>query len=215
MKHKDKKKGIKLDALGEIGNIGAGKAGVALSKILNRDVSMSTPFIDLSYKPPEDSFPEEWYSKDELVVVTLSTASDHNFDLYCLFDKKSADNLLKLMFTNFIKKESVEDYTTLERSLLKEIGSILLLQYISALNKLLKVDNVATYPHIFTGKLRDIISASKTTANVGRCQSEKDTYVVNLNVFTIEEEVSATITIVPCEDTIPRFLQSLGIENKE
>ena len=202
---------IQLDALGELGNIGAGKAGVALSKFLARDVSMSLPHTSVITGSPLKAFSEEFLKEKEVTLITLSTVLPSTFDLYCAVTKESIDKLLQLMFHEPEIAEKIKSYHRTYLSLIKEIGSILLIQYVTALNKYLNVEHTITNPHIFIGSMKENIEeAIKEKAIICRELNER-TISIKLSIFTVEENISFELIIVPCKDTINTFLDALNI----
>ena len=201
---------LQKDALGEIGNIGAGKAAVALSKFLARDVSMSLPELEIIKKPPIESFKQELFSKNDIALITLSTIKPSKFDLFCVIEKESVDKLLRIMIKNPEIKPEMSQYHPIYKSLIKEVGSILLIQYVSALNKHLKIENILTYPNIYFGKLKQCLEKAKNKG-VLVCDRYEKTITVRLRIFTVEENISFELIISPCGYTVSKFLEALNI----
>ena len=79
---------FQLDALREVGNMGAGHAAVALTQVLNRSTYMSIPNVALDrvksiyklVKMPTDQ---------DLAIISLNTVSDLKYSLLIFFDKES------------------------------------------------------------------------------------------------------------------------------
>ena len=123
-----------LDALQEIGNIGAGHSATALSQLLNRKVDMSVPravicsIEEFSTKVLHD--PEE-----PLVAVLSETSGDVGMLLVGLFYTQTIRRLMWIM-----RKQKFEDdlleISSIDRSFICEIGNILLLNYVAAINDL-------------------------------------------------------------------------------
>ena len=88
-----------LDALQEVGNIGAGHAAVALTQFLNRSTYMSIPNVALDHvesihrlvKMPSDQ---------DLAIISLNTVSDLKYSLLVFFEKESVDKIIDLMTTS-------------------------------------------------------------------------------------------------------------------
>ena len=87
-----------LDALQEVGNIGAGNAAIALTHFLNRSTYMSIPnvevntvenLVDLVKMPKEE----------KLAIVSLETIQDLCYTLLVFFDENSIQRIIDLMIT--------------------------------------------------------------------------------------------------------------------
>ena len=83
---------FQLDALQEVGNIGAGSSAVALTQFLNRATYMSIPNVALDkldtltkhIKMPEDK---------DVVIVSLETITDLMYNLLVFFDENSVTKI--------------------------------------------------------------------------------------------------------------------------
>ena len=81
-----------FDVLKEIGNIGAGNAATALSKLINKKVDMSVPVVKLC---DFDEITEFVGSEDTIMVgILLGIEGDINGMMMFLFDKASCSNLV-------------------------------------------------------------------------------------------------------------------------
>jgi len=201
---------LQKDALGELGNIGAGKAGVALSKFLARDVSMSLPNLEIVNEIPIKAFQKQLFDEKEVALIMLSTIQPTTFDLFCVITKESVDKLLKIMFKEPEINTKMVRYRPIYHSLIKEIGSILLMQYISALNKHLRVEHKITYPRAYFGALIDGINKA-IKENAITCNTKEKTATVRLKIFTVEENITFDLIIAPCGDTIQKFLKAMHL----
>ncbi len=210
-KFKDMKSGMNrlhVDSLGELGNIGAGASLRALSKFLNREVSMSLPYIheipanDLKNKI---IFNKDLYNEEEVAFISVEVCKPHPFYMICIITKPDSHKLLSIIFPNLKEVESINDYSLIQKSLLKEIGSILIIQYIVAINKLLGVEHEVHAPILNIGKISEIISDiyNGETFEMG----------INLNIFTLENKVYFDLTILPTGNTINEFLKLMGVKD--
>ncbi|SHJ43880.1 chemotaxis protein CheC [Tepidibacter formicigenes] len=122
-------KGIYIDVLKEIGNIGAGNAATSLSKMINTKVDMEVPSIEIL----DTERIVEILGGEELIVVGvyISFFKDINGTMLLILDKESSDNLLKILFG---KKPENEFYNDMEISALQEIGNILSSSYINSIS---------------------------------------------------------------------------------
>jgi chemotaxis protein CheC len=82
----DKLSEFHLDALQEVGNIGAGHSAIALTQFLNRATYMSIPKVALEKLqdiPEIIGMPME----EEIAIVSLNTVSDLLYTLLIFFDR--------------------------------------------------------------------------------------------------------------------------------
>ena len=207
---------LHIDALAELGNIGVGAASQAFSKFLNRDVSMSLPRMKIlsNYENTQlGFFNEVHYEKAEIAIIRMSIVMPDRFELLCLIDKESVDKLLKILFANFVPRDNMSDYSHVHQSLIKEVGSILILRYVSSLNKLLDEEYVVSYPSLHTGPLLQAISDAQDEVNklFGDFMFTSTKLGINLDIFTTEDDILFDLTILPSNDSVDRFLKNMGV----
>lgn len=116
---------MQYDVLKEIGNIGAGNATTALSKMLSIKMDMSVPNVALL---PFQDISSVIGSEDQTVVgILLGIEGDIDGMMMFLFDMKSAHHLVNsLMMRDVTTDEDLgaESFTEIEMSALNEIGNI-------------------------------------------------------------------------------------------
>jgi len=197
-----------LDALQEVGNVGAGQAAIALTQFLNRSTYMSVPKVGLDnlnaihalVKMPSD---------EEIAIISLDTVTGLQYSLLVFFNKKSVSEIIDLMTTT--SSESNSDLPTLSplfKSLIKETGSILLLKYVEALNYFLKANSFPSPPTLRIGTLGSL--AENELSNLSGDIST--VLVIECDIFTTERNIAVDLAIVPRLDTFELFMKSLFTE---
>lgn len=117
-----------LDALKELGNIGAGNAATALSQILNKKVDMSVPRVKVY---PIEEIPELFGGSENIVAgVLLRMFGDMQGSLMFLLDEESALKLLDMMMVTGIDHITDE----ISMSALMEVGNIISSSYLNSLS---------------------------------------------------------------------------------
>ncbi|MHA1975334.1 MAG: chemotaxis protein CheC [Candidatus Hodarchaeales archaeon] len=201
----DKLSEFQLDALREVGNIGAGHAAVALTQFLNRSTYMSIPNVALDrvnsihrlVKMPTDQ---------DLAIISLDTVSDIKYSLLVFFDKESVIKIIDLMTTApDLDKSDLADLSPLFKSLVKETGSILLLKYVEALNYFLKADSFPSPPKLRFGSIDSI----KEHELQNDRQDIATVLVVECDIFTSKRNIAVDLAIVPHSETFNEFMRSL------
>lgn len=125
-----------LDVMKEIGSIGTSHAATALSKMLQKEIRISLPEVNiLGYEEAVDRIgnPEE-------IVAAVLVKMDGDVEGLMLF-------LFNLDFANTVLEklmgESVSDFMELDEiaySALVEVGNIIICSYINAFSQLVQVD---------------------------------------------------------------------------
>ncbi|MHA2215945.1 MAG: chemotaxis protein CheC [Candidatus Hodarchaeales archaeon] len=192
---------FQLDALREVGNIGAGHAAVALTQFLNRSTYMSIPNVALDrvksihrlVKMPTDQ---------DLAIISLDTVHDIKYSLLVFFDKESVVKIIDLEGKNLL------DLSPLFKSLIKETGSILLLKYVEALNYFLKANSFPSPPKLRFGS----IDSLKDHELKGKNQDVPAVLVVECDIFTSKRNIAVDLAIVPHSETFDQFMKCLFTE---
>ena len=120
---------LQLDALKELGNIGAGNSATALSQIIIKKIDMSVPRVKV-YSIYE--IPELFGGSESIVVgVLLRMFGDMQGSLMFLLDEESARKLLSDMMLG----QEVGNLTDeLPMSAMMEVGNIISSSYLNALS---------------------------------------------------------------------------------
>jgi chemotaxis protein CheC len=188
-----------LEAFKELGNVGAGHAAIALTKLLSKEVDMSIPFIRTG---SADKIVEMLGMKDENLVGYAISDVDLpiKYRLSVIFGTGVILNLLSLLSkTSKTEINSAEDLTEMQRSLVQEVASTIILRYITALNKMLKVDSMPDTPPIL---IVDKITQAIDAVGYG---SEVDLVLVQLNLFTDKQKFECHLFIQPHIDSIEEY----------
>lgn len=119
---------LQLDVLKEVGNIGAGNATTALSKLLDKPVDMKVPKVRIvPFTEITDSIGGE---EQVVIAVFLRVVGDAPGSLFFILSLKSARMLLSDLFD---AAKDGEEFNEMELSALTEIGNILSGSYLSSL----------------------------------------------------------------------------------
>ncbi|MCF6097053.1 chemotaxis protein CheC [Thermovorax subterraneus] len=121
-------KEIELDALKEIGNIGAGNAATALSMLLAKKVKMKIPEVKAL---PFDEVSKLVGGPENMVTgIFFRIEGELEFNILFIIQPAGTLNLLKIM----LGQEKLElNLTALEESALKEMGNIIASAFVAAL----------------------------------------------------------------------------------
>ncbi|MFW9996465.1 MAG: chemotaxis protein CheC [Candidatus Odinarchaeota archaeon] len=190
------------DAFKEIGNIGAGHAATALSQMLNRRIDISVPrltIIKLQDKldPLYDSLP---IKKDaNLGIVYTMTSGDLEVDLLTVIPETGIIKFLNLV--TYSKVTDVLALTEFEKSSLKEIGNILLLHYISAMNVFIS-SRLFIYPRVPEIALGSTIEVIETVFDKYLTEHDKEILSIDVDILVDEDKIDTSMLLVPSKETL-------------
>lgn len=196
-----------FDILREIGNIGAGNAVTALSKMLLKKIDMRIPQVKLLDFNEISSFiggPE-----NIIIGILVSTTGDVNGIMMFLVTRESARALTNILFGKTDSKELTFD--EMELSALKEIGNILSSSYLGSLSTLTNKSIMPSVPYLSIDMAGAILSVP--AIEFGKVA---DHVLFIESIFETEnnderEEVSGYFVLVPDPPSFQTILSSLGV----
>ena len=143
-----------LDVMKEISSIGTSHAATALSKLLQKEVRITIPEINiLNY----DETVERIGHYEELVAATLVRMSNEVEGLMLFIFKMDLANAVlgKLMNRNY---QSFEELDEMDFSALEEIGNIIICSYVNAFTQLVGVEIDLSVPSSTINMLGGILT---------------------------------------------------------
>lgn len=197
---------IQLDALKEVGNIGAGNAATALSQMINRKVNMSVPQIDvLEY---EEMIKRVGNEDDLVVAVLLKVLGDAPGSILFVMNLDKAQELSKQLLQGFT--DVTEE---IYMSVFQEIGNILGNSYLIAITKLTNLNLLTTVPAVAV----DMLSAVLSTCFIDAEQFDDYILAIDTNFIDsiegIDElESGGFFFYIPKPGSLNKILSNLGLE---
>lgn len=180
-----------IDAFKELGNVGAGHAAIALSKLFSKEVDMSVPFV-ITGKAQDIINGMKIQNEEIIGFTTTEVVTPLRYKLSVLFKEDIILSLLKLLSsTTRSKIENENDLSEMQKSLIQEIGSTIILRYVAALNKMLKVESLPELAPRF--KLNNVKEA---VIESGYPESD-DLIFIQLDLFTDELKFECHLLIQP------------------
>ena len=194
---------IQIDALREIGNIGAGNAATALSTLLNKRIDMSVPKIGVL---PFNEVVEIMGGADSLVAGGyLEVKGDAPMSILFAIPEKSVALFMKILIGKELK--SFEDFDEMCESVVKEVTNILAGAYLNSLGMFTNLLFEATVPALAYDMSGAIIG------NVLQLYGEVSDYAFVIeSVFREEEiEVNGHFFLLPEPQSLKKILERLGV----
>ncbi|MDI3543368.1 MAG: chemotaxis protein CheC [Candidatus Atribacteria bacterium] len=197
---------IQLDALREVGNIGAGNAATALSKVVGKRVKMEVPLVKIL---PLKDVPE-WLGGAEKEVLGVYLTMSGAVTGHILF-VMSIDDALKIMHILLgdltPTREQVLEMDEIARSAMEEIGNILSSSYLSALADFTGLRLNHSVPALaidMAGAIVDVVLIEI---------SKKGDYALLIETEFVEEEnrIKGYFMLIPDTGSLEIILHSIGV----
>ncbi len=196
---------MEYDVLRELGNIGAGNATTALSKMVNSKIDMKVPKVELlEFRELSDIVG----GAESLVVgILLTLEGDIDGMMMFMMDKCSARHILNLLMNLDAKEIEFEDFSEMDLSALQEIGNIISGAYLSSLSQLTNMKIVSSVPYLSIDMAGAILSVpaiefGKVGDKALLIQSQFGEKAVEVNGYFI---------LIPSLNSYENIMSSLGL----
>ncbi len=145
---------LHLDAIAELLNIGMGQATDSLSQILNEEVKLSVPSVQLLSRV---SAANNIDNGKAIPIVAVKQHFDGPFwgDALLLFPQNKSLELVQAIVK---ERVSQEELLELEQDALNEIGNIILTSCLSSLGNILTHEVISSVPSFISGPAIKIIN---------------------------------------------------------
>ena len=193
-----------LDALREIGNIGAGNSATALSQVVNKKVDMSVPRVALV---PIEDVPDLVGGPDAVIVaVFLRVYGKAPGNILFLMPKQNAFYLVDSALGKPLgTTQSLDD---MDISALKEVGNILTGSY---LNAFFHFTNIAMLPSIPSLAI-DMAGAILNVVLVQLGQMGDHAMVIETKFLAEDDSVQGHFFLVPDPGSLGTLVKAVGVE---
>lgn len=194
---------LQFDVLREIGNIGAGNATTALSKMLNLKIDMQVPKVDLL----EFKELSEVIGGAENLVVGILLTLEGSIEGMMMFvvDKSSARGIVKLLMGS--NGEGGEEFSEMELSALQEIGNIIAGAYLSSLSTLTNMTVTSSVPYMAIDMAGAILSVP--AIEFGKVSDKA--LLIETEFGDKGTEVNGYFILIPTLESYNIILGSLGL----
>jgi len=151
---------IQLDVFREIGNIGSSSAATALSKIVDKKITLSLPKVDImKFNEIAKVVGGE---ETQVLGILQPMRGDLNGYIMFLLGLQQAHDLVRLLLRrmlNVTKEDAAPGaFEEMELSALREIGNILISSYLSAISSLTSLKITSAVPQISLDMAAAILS---------------------------------------------------------
>jgi chemotaxis protein CheC len=194
------------DVLKEMGNIGAGNATTALSKMLNIKIDMKVPKIELL----EFKEVAEVVGGAENIVVGILLHLEGDIDGMMMFmvEKGSAETMLTNLMGGMKVTEDTGDFSEMGLSAMEEIGNIIAGAYLNSLSMLTNLTIAPSVPYMCIDMAGAILSVPAIEfGKVGDKALLIETEFGDIG----DEEVNGYFILVPTLESYDRIFGSIGM----
>ncbi|WP_053219638.1 chemotaxis protein CheC [Virgibacillus senegalensis] len=200
-----------LDTLKEIGNIGAGNAATALSKLLNRKIEMQTPSVRIA------SFDEtmEIVGGAEKVIVSvfLRIEGEAPGSMFYLLSPEQAERFVHHITGSDDFSFANPPYPEMGLSILHEIGNILSGSYLTALSDFTQLNMQPSVPSLSMDMAGAIISEGLIEL------SRESDYAIIIDTMiqvpeSETEEIEGHFFLLPDPESFEKIFTVLGVNDQ-
>ena len=195
---------MQLDALREIGNVGAGNAATALSQIINRKIDMTVPQVSIL---PLGDVPDVVGGPDAMVAgVYLRVYGPAPGSILFLMPRDSAFYLVDMLMGR--EQGFTTSLNSMDESALMEIGNILAGAYLNSLSFFTKLTLLPSIPALAMDMAGAILSV--ILSQIG---TMGDHALVIETEFTTEfEGVKGHFFLIPDPGSLSIILSAIGVK---
>ncbi len=193
---------LQLDALREIGNVGAGNAATALSQMVGRPIEMSVTRVKVL--PTEEIAKFLGGMEKNVAAVHMPVYGDISGVVLIFFPIEVLPGLAVSLLQREIT--TTTDLMELDRSAIKELGSILTGSYLSALFRFVQVQMIHGVPTLVI----DMAQAILDTVLVDLEQKEEIAIVIETEFLEKDRKITGSFFLLPETGTLKRFFTSFS-----
>ncbi len=193
----------RLDVLKELGNIGAGNATTALSRMINKRVDMGVPKAELI---KIEKITQILGGEENIVVgLLLGIAGDVQGMMMFVQEQVSAHHLVNLLMGRDL--EDFSEFTEMDLSALQEIGNIITGAYLNSLSSMTGLTISSSVPHMAVDMAGAILSVP--AIEFGKVGDYA--LLIQTGFGGTGEEVFGYFILIPEADSYEKIFKSLGM----
>lgn len=196
---------LQLDAMREVGNIGAGHAATVLSQLLKQKVLMSVP--EVAVLPLAEACDVVGGVEQPMVGVYLRVFGGAPSKILYLFPEDKALFLAGLLINDQEKCKNL--LGELEVSALKEIGNILTGAYVYAFSNFTGIDMLSSVPAL----AYDMVGAILNTILADLGEMGDYALIIKTQLLACDESVDGHFFLVPDPGSLATILSALGVKD--
>jgi len=192
-----------LDAIQEIGNIGAGNAATALAQMVGQKVIMEVPHAGIL---PCDQIASLVGTEEEKVAcINLDVHGDAQSQILIVFNEESAYHLADMLMGRPLG--TITELDSMARSALGEIGNILAGSFLNAFAQVTGLALIPSVPALAV----DMLGAVVIGALMEGGYFEEEALIIETQFFNDETRLVGHFFLLPRAGSMEIILRSLGM----
>ncbi len=197
---------IQQDALKEVGNIGAGNAATSFSKILDREINIEVPSIEII--PLEDVSTITGSEEDHVAGILFKVTGEAPGTILFIFPSTTIKYLVEVVMDKQIEPEEIGE---MEESLLKELGNILSGSYLKSIGDMTDLNMTQSVP----GFSYDMAGAILSSTMISASSTGENVLLIETEFMDGERKIDGYFFFIPQIESLSIILNSLGFDNDE
>ncbi|MEG1869336.1 MAG: chemotaxis protein CheC, partial [Oscillospiraceae bacterium] len=200
----DQLNSFQLDALKEIGSVGAGNAATALAQTISKKIKISVPEVKiLSYNAAL-----RFIGYPELLVMGELVKLSGGINAIMLYIQKL--EFINLILQNVLSKTvtSFEELNEMDISALTEIGNIIISSYVSAISSLTGTDIDLSVP----ATAIDMLGSMASIPMIEYGYENNTIMIIDVNFLCDNVQIPSNLILVPDVKSLNYLLKKLGID---
>ena len=193
-----------LDALREIGNVGAGNTATALSQVVNKKIDMNVPKVSII---PIEDVPDLVGGPDALIVaIFLRVYGKAPGNILFLLPQKSAFYLVDTLMGR--EHGTTKKLDFMDESALMEIGNILSGAYLNAFFNFTHISMLPSIPAL----AMDMAGAILNIILVQLGQMGDRALVIETEFLAEDDGINGHFFLVPDPGSLGTLIKAVGVE---
>ena len=196
---------MEIDALKEFTNVGTANAATALSKLIDRRISVNVPVLKLI---PLQDVPV-LLGGPELAVTGLyfKISGGITGSVIVFFPKDSSQNLVSLLTAGMNPSDNPEEFESIKQSALMELGNILTNSFLNALSEMIGENMFLSVPYYSEDYLGSVIDLLL----IEIAQTAEYALLMDTIIESPGSEIAGNFIVFPDSASLEKIFSRIGL----
>lgn len=194
---------LQMDALRELGNVGASHASTALTELVKTDILIDVTECRVL---PMDSLPNRFGEIGELLATVKIEVGDSR--IYMIFPEKIAIYLSDLLLGH--EHDPARPMSEEDQEVMVEMGDICIRRYLVPLAKFLSIDLIPNSPTVSVDKLEDRLKFPEMLKHI----HENNVVRIETNFVDSNQKFQGVIIFAPDPTTQQLTFKRFGVDTE-
>lgn len=194
---------LQMDALRELGNVGASHASTALTELVKKDILIDVTECRVL---PMDSLPNRFGEIGSLLATVKIDIGDSGSCIYMVFPDKVATYLSDLLLSR--QHDPARPLNEDDKEVLVEMGDICIRRYLNPLSKFLSIDIMPSSPTVSVDRLEDRLKFPEMLRHL----HERNVVRIETNFVDDQQRFQGAIIYAPDPNTQQLTFKRFGVD---